>query len=68
MNKKKSIYIYILSILNAIYLIYLICRPYKYPVLGILLISIIIILLDIYLSHKWLKGVKKVNYIQIKRN
>ncbi len=59
MNKKKSIYIYILSILNAIYLIYLICRPYKYPVLGILLISIIIILLDIYLTHKWLKGVKK---------
>ncbi len=57
MNKKKSIYI--LSILNAIYLIYLICRPYKYPVLGIALISIIIILLDIYLTHKWLKAVKK---------
>ena len=65
MKNRKAIYI--ISILNAIYLIYLLCRPFQYPVLGITVISIIVISLSIFLTHKWLNDVKKAKLASNKK-
>ena len=65
--KRNNILIYIFTILNAIYLLYLLCRPYNYPIIGIVATLLFLLVISIYLTKKWFSNINKRKLYKEKR-